>query len=34
MNNNNYPVVVGSCVEMPFELVLLHLKCVGGVLEE
>lgn len=32
--NNNYPVVVGSCDEMPFELVLLHLKHMGGVLKE
>jgi len=36
MNNNNYPVgvVFGSCDEMPLELVLLHLKKIGGVLKE
>ena len=35
MNNNNYPegVVFGLSNEMPVELVLLHLKKVGGVLE-
>ena len=34
--NNHYPVgvVVGLSDEMPLELVLLHLKAVGGVLEE
>jgi len=35
MNNNHYPegVVFGLSDEMPVELVLLHLKKVGGVLE-
>lgn len=35
-NNNHYPVgwVVGSSDEMSVELVLLHVKKVGGVLEE
>lgn len=34
--NNNYPegVVFGSCGEMPVELVVLHLKQIGGVLVE
>lgn len=34
--NNHYPegAVFGSCVEMPVELVLLHAKKIGGVLEE
>jgi len=36
INNNHYPVgwVVGSSNEMPVELVLLHLKKIGGVLKE
>ena len=36
MNNNNYPegVVFGLSNEMPVELVLLHLKKIGGVLEK
>ena len=36
INNNNYPVgvVYGPTCEMPVELVLLHLKALGGVLEE
>ena len=36
MNNNYYQegVVFGSCGEMPFELFLLHVKKIGGVLEE
>ena len=36
MNNNYYPVgvVFGSCDEMPVELVLSHLKKIGGVLKE
>jgi len=35
LNNNHYPVgwIVGSC-DVPFELVLLHVKSVGGVLKE
>ena len=34
--NNNYPVgfVIGSSNEMPVDLVILHLKAIGGVLEE
>jgi len=34
--NNNYPVgvVVGLSSEMPVDLVLLHLKAIGGVLED
>jgi len=36
MNNNHYPVgvVFGSSSKMPVELVLSHLKKVGGVLKE
>ena len=37
MNNNNYNnkgYVIGPCSEMPVELVLLHLKKIGGVLEK
>ena len=37
MNNNNYypeGLVFGSCNEMTVELVLLHLKKIGGVLED
>lgn len=36
MNNNHYPVgyVIGSCDVMPVELVLLHVKSIGGVLKE
>jgi len=36
INNNHYPVgvVYGATWEMPVELVLLHLKKIGGVLEE
>ena len=36
LNNNHYPVgvVFGSCDDMPVELVLLHVKKLGGVLEE
>ena len=35
MNNNHYQegVVFGLSVEMPVELVLLHLKAIGGVLK-
>ena len=35
INNNHYPVgwVVGSC-GVSFELILLHVKAVGGVLRE
>ena len=35
MNNNHYQegVVFGLSEEMPFELVILHLKQIGGVLE-
>ncbi len=35
MNSNHTQngLVFGSCDDMPFELVLLHLKVVGGVLE-
>lgn len=34
MNNNNYPVVFGCSNNMPVELVILHLKEIGGVLEK
>ena len=36
LNNNHYPVgvVFGSCDDMPVELVLLHVKKLGGVLED
>lgn len=36
MNNNHYPVgyVVGLSSEMPVELFVLHVKKLGGVLEE
>ena len=36
MNNNHYPqgVVFGCSNEMPIELVILHLKEIGGVLKE
>lgn len=35
INNNHYPVgfVIGSTCEMPVELVVLHVKKIGGVLE-
>jgi len=36
MNNNHVGkgYVIGSSYEMPVELVLLHIKKIGGVLEE
>lgn len=36
MNNNHYPegVVFGLSNEMPVELVVLHVKKIGGVLKE
>lgn len=35
MNNNHYKsgFIIGSTIEIPVELILLHVKKIGGVLE-